>query len=104
MKRAFKEQDIELTNPVILTVTPPEYSMAVAVGLLSWLEGNGAIISDTGWKSNDHGNLVETGIKIKFEDVVFSISCRYEHVYFERISGKESSFWALCKLFCETEI
>ncbi|GAB1267136.1 hypothetical protein NBRC116493_03890 [Aurantivibrio infirmus] len=102
--RVFKEKDIEFTNPVILTVASEDYSMPVAVGLLAWLESNAAEIKDSSWTSKDYGNLVEKGIEVEFENVTFSVSCSYQHVYFERTGGNKTNFWGLCKLFCETEL
>ena len=102
MERKFVETDVEYTNPVRLTVTSGGYSMETAAGLLQWLESNGARIMNEGWKSSGYGDLVEKGIPVEFETVVFKISCSYEHIYFERISGNKTKFWALCRLFCDS--
>ena len=102
MNKRFVEPDIEYTNPVVLTVASGGYSMETAVGLLAWLERNGAKIENQGWKSSGYGNLVEKGISVEFESVVFLIYCSHENIYFERTSGNKTKFWALCKLFCES--
>ena len=106
INRAFEEKEIELVNPVVLTVSYEGYSMPVAVGLLSWLERNGAVIKDTSWKfsETDFGNLVEKGIKVEFEEVVFKVTSSFRDIYFERLRGNKIRFQALCKLFYETEL
>ena len=102
MNRVFKEKDIELTNPVILTAVYDKYSMPIAAGLLTWLERNGAFIENMSWKSRGFGSLVETGIEVEFETVKFIVSCSYENVYLEHVSGNKTRFWAICRLLCDT--
>ena len=101
MRKVFKYISTEFSDPVILR-TENSYSMSSARGLLKWLEQNGATIDDDSWKGRAYVNLVEKGIEVKFERVTFTITCSYEDVLFNRISGNKTDFWALCKLFSET--
>ena len=71
MELGFKQTEIEFTDPVILSTVSGDYSMPYVVGLLRWLEGNGAIVNDQGWKSSGYGNLVENGIEVEIETVTF---------------------------------
>ena len=106
MNRVFEEKEIELVNPVVLTVGYEGYSMPIAVGLLSWLEKNGAVIIDDSWKfsETDFGNLVENGIEVEFEEVIFKVTSSFRDIYFERLRGDKIRFQALCKLLYETEL
>jgi len=103
MTLAFKQKPIELDDPVILSTTNDDYSMPYVVGLIEWLEGNGAIIEDRTWETDGYGNLIENGIDVKFETVVFRFICSYENFIIKRVSGNKAKFWGLIELFKETE-
>lgn len=103
MKKIFLEDDIELTNPVTLTVASGGSPMTAAVGLLAWLEECGAQINDPTWEFRAHAVLLESGVTVEFESVMLTISCSHENVLFTHIAGEKNDFWGLCKLFCETE-
>ena len=103
MRLAFKQKPIELEDPVILSTSDGDYSMPYVAGLIQWLEGNGAIVKDQSWKTESYGNLVEKGIDVKFETVVFRFLCSYDDFLIKRVSGNKVKFWGLCELFKETE-
>lgn len=104
MNKVFVQTDIELVDPVILTTELGDYSMPYVAGLMSWLEKNGAIIQDQSYRSERFGNLVESGIEVKFESVTFLFTCSYDNFIIKRLSGKKVNFWGLCELFKGTEL
>ena len=103
MKLAFIQTEIELEDPVILTTASGDYSMPYVLGLLQWLEENGAIISNDNWKTKSYGCLVESGIEVEFESVTFLFTCSYENFIIKRKKGNKANFWGLCELFKDTE-
>ena len=103
MKLAFKQKSIELEDPVILSTTDGDYSMPYVAGLIEWLEGNGAIVEDRSWETDSYGNLIENGIDVNFETVMFRFICSYDNFIIKRVSGNKAKFWGLCELFKETE-
>jgi hypothetical protein len=56
MRLAFKSKEIELADPVILSTASGDDSMPYVVGRPGWLEANGAIINDQGWKASSFEN------------------------------------------------
>jgi len=93
MTQIFLNQDAGY-YPAIFK-TPGKYSMNTAVELLKKIEHDGRFqIENDEWKSEDYGNLVEVGIKIYFENAVFSIMCSGEHILIDRISGSKKNSYA----------
>ncbi len=83
--------------PAIFT-TPGKYSMDTAVELLKKLERDGRYqIENEDWKTEGYGNLIEVGIKIYFENAVFSIMCSYEDIFISRISGNRKKYYEFCE-------
>ena len=90
MTKIFLNQGDDYSDPIRFT-TPGKYSMNIAVELLRNLEENGEFtIEDNTWKTKDYGNLVEIGIKVNFENVVFKIMCSYEDIFIYRDTGNKN--------------
>lgn len=103
MAKIFSSQNATCDDPAIFS-TPGKYAMETAVELLSKIEEEGCYeIENDSWKSSGYGNLVEIGIDIYFENIVFRIMCSYENIFIHRISGNKKKFYDFCNKIREMD-
>ena len=79
--------------------TPGRYSMHLAAAILGWLEEewDECSISDSGWRSDGFGKLVEEGIHVDLSGIQFAVTCSYEDLWIARVAGNRADFLELCE-------
>ena len=82
----------------LILTTPGEYSMETAVEILHWLtRRNECVIASEGWKTVGYGDLVEVGVEVQLDNIVFRVMCSYEDLFIDLESGNKDKFAALCE-------
>lgn len=79
--------------------------MAAAVAILGQLQDlHDCEVEDSGWGSPHYGNLVEIGVRVRQENIEFTVMCSYEQIWVQRISGNKSKFYVLCEIIRSMDI
>jgi len=82
----------------LILKTSGEYSMETAVAILHWLaRRDGCVIANEGWKSAGYGDLVEVGVRVQLDNIVFRVMCSYDDMFVDRVAGSKGKFIALCE-------
>lgn len=70
----------------LVLTTGGAHALPIAAGLLEWLDHN-KDCQFTGWSGKGYGSLVDPGVDLEFDRFAIRISCCYEHLHVERVSG-----------------
>ena len=103
MAQIFLSRNLTFEDPMIFS-TPGKFSMETAVELLSQLEQEECFeIENDHLENTGHGDLVETGIVVFFENISFRIMCSYEDILVYRLSGNKKKFYEVCNKIREMD-
>ncbi len=91
-------------DPVMFTA-PYAYSMEAAVTILENLETNyGCVVDAKNWRTPSYGSLVEIGVIVRMENIVFRVMCSYEHIFVYRVSGNRQKFHNICEAISKMNV